>query len=180
MERWNEIERKTDEMKRDMINMKRGCRLHDDADGSGRFIISLCASERQRASRRCYMRLCLHTYLPVCVSVCTLTGEHMNMHVCVRTRERRELSLETDHPMMGDHWKIGLIFHTYLSMEMPYIKNVCHLLKWQRRLSSDRLCILICSDTLCDGGGRRTEIVRKVAEERRVSDIRPQLLTVCL
>ncbi len=78
-----------------------------------------------------------HVPPSVCVSVYLHHQEHEYAYVCSH-RERRAHSVETDHPMMGDHWKIGLIFHTYLSMEMSCIKNVCHFLKWHHSLSSDR------------------------------------------
>lgn len=69
-----------------------------------------------------------HVPPSVCVSMYLLQQAHEYACVCSHG-ELRALSEETDHPMMGDHWKIGLIFHTHLSMEMSYIKNLCHFLK---------------------------------------------------
>lgn len=73
--------------------------------------------------------VCTPTVPPsVCVSVYLLRQVHEYACVCSH-RELRALSAETDHPMMGDHWKIRLGFHTHLSMEMSNIKNWCHFLK---------------------------------------------------
>lgn len=99
--------------------------------------------------------VCTLTVPPsVCVSVYLLRQVHEYACVCSH-RELRALSVETDHPMMGDHWKIRLGFHTHLSMEMSNIKNWCHFLKWHRSLSSDGWCILICLDALWDGSRRK-------------------------
>lgn len=76
--------------------------------------------------------------------------------------------------MMADHWKIGLICHTYLSMEMSCIKNGHHSLKWHSSISSDRLCILICSDILSDGRGRKR--FWEGVEGRQIVESRQQLL----
>lgn len=53
----------------------------------------------------------------VCVSVYFQQQVHEYAHVCSHG-DRRALSAETDHHMMADHRKIGLIFHTYPSMEI--------------------------------------------------------------
>lgn len=56
----------------------------------------------------------------VCHCVCTRTSLRVYLHQQVHEyacacshEERRALSVETDHPMMGNHWKIGLILHTF-------------------------------------------------------------------
>lgn len=46
----------------------------------------------------------LCAYSPLCVSTCMLSSKCMNIH------KRWPLSVESDHPMIGDHWKIEQIF----------------------------------------------------------------------
>lgn len=126
-----------------MINLKSECVQRKDVDGLSRFIFCVCVREKRERGKYVLCD-CVCTRTSLCVSVCIYLYQQVHEYACVCSHwERRALSAETDHPMMGDHWKIGLIFHTYLSMEMSYIKNVCHFLKWQRSRSSDRLCILI-------------------------------------
>ena len=54
-------------------------------DWAGLSSLRVCVREREkkRERKRCYKRLCLHTYLPLWVSVCTISRKRMNMHVCV-------------------------------------------------------------------------------------------------
>lgn len=93
-------------MKREMINLKCECLQHKDFDGLSSFIFPMHVCERKM--------LCVIVFAHIHPSVCTFSSKRMNMHVCVHTWN----SVETDHPMIGDHWQIEQIFHTHVAMEI--------------------------------------------------------------
>lgn len=91
------------------MKLKCGCQQQECVDERSRFVLCVCERKIEELGVIVFAHvtsLCVDEY--ACVCSC---------------RKGRPRSAETDHPMMGYHWKIGLILHTYLSMEMSYMKN---------------------------------------------------------
>lgn len=97
-----------------MITLKCEC-LQQDFDGLSSFIlhVCMCICERKMLS------VIAHMHPSVCVGIYVKQHVHEYARMCSH-REQRALSVESDQAMIGDHWKIELIFE-------PISLRKCHI-----------------------------------------------------
>ena len=138
-----------------------------------------------RGKYRDVMCDCVYTRTSLCVCRCVLSPASAWICMCVLARGGlRALSVEADHLVMGDRWKIGLFYyffslHTLLCMEMSYV-----LYKQCMPFSEVALQPFVLMDLIVHCNTLRhfmwlKEEERdpgKVLGEQRVSDSRQQLL----